>query len=128
MRSDKPFPAVLAALMAEQEVGLRELTRRCRFRADWGSHHGIGLLLRSEMRPTMHAMETIAGALGVAPETFAEYRLGQVRLRLDPDVVGLAAALKELARLTGPAADAEPEPHVPGAEARGGREGRAASS
>lgn len=128
MRSDKPFPAVLGALLAEQELSQRELARRCQYRASWGSSTGLKLLRHGEMRPTMHAMETIAGALGVAPETFAEYRLGQVRLRLDPDVVGLPEALTELARLTGPAADAEPEPHAPGAEARGDREGRAASS
>ena len=95
MESTKPFPATLKLLLEMQELTHRELTRRCQSRG-WGSLGTINFLAHGKMRPTMKAMEAIAKALEEPPETFAEYRLGAMREKLDPEVVGLSAALKTL--------------------------------
>lgn len=95
MESNKPFPETLANIMAMQDVGHRELARRCKAR-DWGSHATINSLVAGTLRPSVKAMEAIAVALQIRPETFAEYRLAIARRKLDPEVVGLKQALKNL--------------------------------
>ncbi len=95
-KSRRPFPETLKSLLESHEMSLRELSRRTRKQADWGRTSTMSLLLNEELRPTMEAMEHIAFAIEVRPETFAEYRLGAARRRLDPEVVGLNEALRNL--------------------------------
>lgn len=134
MQSTKPFSETLVAILEMSGVSQRELARRTQQRDEWGSPMTVSLLLKEEIRPTIWAMEAIAGALGVSPDTFAEYRLATVRVSLDPLEVPLEKALENLERLqhpervSGPAADEEePEPLSP-RETRGDDGGQAASS
>lgn len=50
----------------------------------------------SEKQPTPDLLRTLAAAVEVAPEEFAEYRLALARESLDENVVGLEAALRQL--------------------------------
>lgn len=49
--------------------------------------------------PNVELFELLADILGVEPETFVEYRLLLARRSLDPDAVGLDAALEQLEAL-----------------------------
>lgn len=97
VESTQPFNETLRSIMDMADVSNRELTRRCRERG-WGSLATINRLVLGEVRPSMNAMESIATALKVKPETFSEYRLGKARRQLDPEQVGLSKALKALNR------------------------------
>lgn len=56
--------------------------------------------LRKGTRPlTMDVLRGIAGALGVPPETFAEYQLAEARRQLDEREIGLDQAVANLRRL-----------------------------
>ena len=105
-KSELPFPEALQELLDDNwiQVGSEwvrepisgaELARRVRERG-WGSQWTVSVLMRGELKPTMHAMENIAAVLDEKPEFFAEYRLAKARQRLDPNVVGLRKALKNL--------------------------------
>jgi transcriptional regulator with XRE-family HTH domain len=59
----------------------------------------IAALLRGEVRASRKAMQSIAAALSVSPETFAEYRLLEARRQLDPEVAGLESALATLEQI-----------------------------
>lgn len=125
----KPLPKTLLALMETEEVGTNELGRRCAAHG-WGSPGAVSLIARGELRPSLNAMEGLARGLGVAPETFAEYRLGMARRKLDPDAVGLKKALATLEHfnLIERAANAEERaPKAPGRR-RASRKGRSSSS
>lgn len=100
--TDKPFPDALLDALAEREMSLRELARRCR-RDGWGDEAGSTLsrLTRRQMEPTMTSMEAIARGLEVPPDYFAEYRLERVRVALDWRVQGVKPALRTLRELTG---------------------------
>lgn len=89
----QPFPEALSDLLAQQDVSLRELSRRTVEHQDWGRPSTLSLLLRGEMPPTFEAMEKIAAALQVSPRYFAEYRLEETRRRLDPRFASLDEAL-----------------------------------
>lgn len=91
----QPFPKALHELLAEQEISQRELIRRTQ-RHGWGSTGTITNILASDRSPSARAMEEIARALKIRPEHFPEYRLAKARTCLDPDVVGLEAALNGL--------------------------------
>jgi len=95
MSSKKPFPQAVQELLDEHEISQRELVRRTRTRG-WGSPGTISFLMRDEMPPSIRAMEAIARALQVPPEHFAEYRLAIARRQLDPNVVGVKRALRNL--------------------------------
>lgn len=97
---DEPFHTVLQEIMYDEEIGHRELTRRCRAHG-WGSLGTINRLVRGEIRPSMRAMRAIAHTLQIPPETFAEYRLAVMREQLDPESVGLPTALENLSRCLG---------------------------
>ena len=98
MESTLPFPETLQKIMDMQDVGMRELARRCEQRG-WGSYASIRGLRKGEFAPTLTAMEEIAVALDIKPETFAEYRLGKARALLDPEQVGWKKALRNLKKL-----------------------------
>ena len=100
MQSTRPFPETLRSLLEMQGVSQRQLMDRTREQAGWGSYGTVTHLLRGFMRPSMVAMQHIAQALQVEPETFAEYRLGKARERLDPTAVGLDEALRNLDEMT----------------------------
>ena len=89
----QPFPDALSDLLIQQDVSLRELSRRTMADGDWGRPSSLSLLMRGEMPPTYEAMERIAKALHVSPRYFAEYRLAETRRRLDPRHVPLEEAL-----------------------------------
>jgi transcriptional regulator with XRE-family HTH domain len=95
MKSTQPFVETLRSLLDLQDISGRELARRCE-RDGWGSVSMIAALLRGEVRASRKAMESIASALSVTPDTFAEYRLLEARRALDPEVVGLEQALANL--------------------------------
>jgi transcriptional regulator with XRE-family HTH domain len=99
MKSTKPLPETLRSLMEMSEIGTNELGRRCQAKG-WGSPSAISLVTQGQLKPSLAAIEGLARGLGVEPETFAEYRLGMARRKLDPDVVGLHAALRELERIS----------------------------
>jgi transcriptional regulator with XRE-family HTH domain len=99
MQSNEPFTEALKELMEEHDYGLRELSRRCQSATDgWGSRMTIARYLNGEVRPTMKAMEVLAGVFHLEPGYFPEYRLGIARAELDPEQVGLRVALANLAR------------------------------
>lgn len=89
-----PFTQMLALLMEQQEVNAAELTRRCKERTGWGSVANISLLRRGALQATREAIENISRGLGVAPDTFIEYRLMAARDSLDPNVAGFPAAVQ----------------------------------
>jgi transcriptional regulator with XRE-family HTH domain len=94
--TDKPFPEAVRELMEEQEISQRELVRRTRKKAKWGSISTINFLANGEFSPSVKAMEAISSGLGIRPEYFAEYRLAKAREALDPNVVGFRSALRAL--------------------------------
>jgi transcriptional regulator with XRE-family HTH domain len=96
VESNRPFPETLKTLLKMQRISQRELMRRTRAKDGWGSPGTISELWRGNLRPSMKAMESIAGALDESPRTFAEYRLAEAREKLDPDVTGLQRALDNL--------------------------------
>jgi transcriptional regulator with XRE-family HTH domain len=99
MQSDKPFTEALAGLMEERGFSLREVSRRCQEREDgWGSRMTIARYLSGDAKPTMKAMEIIAGVFAISPGYFPEYRLRIARAQLDPEEVGLRVALSNLDR------------------------------
>lgn len=95
--TDKPFPAALDDLLSEREWSNRHLAKLCRQRFDWGSHGTVNFLINGTLAPSRRAMEVIAAVCEVRPDYFAEYRLLRARDQLDPDQVGLGAALANLA-------------------------------
>jgi transcriptional regulator with XRE-family HTH domain len=101
--SDRPFGDALRTLMDERDLtyrALAEATRRLDGRGMTHAH--INMLANGHDKPSMRAMELIAGACGVEPTYFAQYRLAAAMRELDPSEVGLERALENLsARLGG---------------------------
>lgn len=94
-RSTKPIADTLHELMDERDWTLRELSRQTK-QHGWGSPGALSFLFNGEQPPTIRAMEALAKALKVPPETFAEYRLAKAREQLDERVVGFKTALANL--------------------------------
>jgi transcriptional regulator with XRE-family HTH domain len=128
MRSNKPFDETLRQLLDLEGISGRELSRRTMKQSRWGSVPTISRLVKGDLAPSIKAMESIASALNVLPETFAEYRLWKARDKLDASRVGLKMALRNLAAATPPesesardlqaeieAQDADDETVLPGA-------------
>jgi transcriptional regulator with XRE-family HTH domain len=101
--SDRPFGDALRTLMDQRDLTYRALadaTRRLDGRGMTHAH--INMLANGHDKPSMRAMELIAGACGVEPTYFAQYRLASAMRELDPSEVGLERALENLsARLGG---------------------------
>jgi len=117
--SNQPFGKALRALMEAQGLSYRGLAETIRGIDDKGiTHAHLNMLANGHDKPSLRAMELIAQACGVAPEYFAEYRLALAMRELDPNVVGLEEALKNLnARLgarrrTGARAQPAPGPRA----------------
>lgn len=93
--TEESFKKALTKLLEEHEISQRELIRRTR-KHGWGSQGYLSTLMANDTAPSIQAMEAFAQALQIKPEYFAEYRLAKARTCLDPDVVGLFAALHGL--------------------------------
>jgi transcriptional regulator with XRE-family HTH domain len=91
----KPFREALLELLEKEGISQRELIRRTR-RHGWGATGTITNIMSADSSPSVRAMEAIARALQIKPEHFAEYRLAKARNALDPDIVGVDAALNGL--------------------------------
>ena len=94
-RSSDPFHIVLVRLLAERDLTVHGLAKKCEERG-WGSTTGLNKVSRGEFTPGLEGMEVIAQVLGVPAATFAEYRLAVARDGLDPRAVGLKRALRNL--------------------------------
>jgi transcriptional regulator with XRE-family HTH domain len=96
-RSDKPFGEALRTLMAERGLTFRGLATATRSLDGKGMTHAhLNMLANGHDRPSMRAMELIAGACDVDPSYFAQYRLAAAMRELDPEQVGLEQALENL--------------------------------
>ena len=86
------FPQEVAVRLEEKEWSLRQLARATQEDSGWGALSTIHEILSGHRRATMQAMENIAHAMHLPPESFLEYQLGLARRNLDPEVVGIEAA------------------------------------
>lgn len=97
VRSDSPFGEALRALMADRALTFRGLARATRSLDGKGMTHAhLNMLANGHDRPSMRAMELVAGACDVDPTYFAQYRLAVAMRELDPEQVGLEQALETL--------------------------------
>lgn len=96
MRSEDPFPETVSAILERQGVSRRELQRRCQRHGWIRDQSVVARVLRGEGAISPEGMEAVAKALGIPPETFAEYRMWQERRKYDPDEVGFRGALQNL--------------------------------
>jgi transcriptional regulator with XRE-family HTH domain len=83
--STEPFGPTVERLMNEQGVTYRALAERTSLSAGYLNH----LVHGNRPVPSNDVVETLAGALGVAPEHFREYRLRTITRRLEqmPDLI-----------------------------------------
>ena len=77
--SAEPFGPTVERLMNEQRVTYRALADRTSLSAGYLNH----LVHGNRPVPSNDVVETLAGALGVAPEHFREYRLRVITERLE---------------------------------------------
>jgi transcriptional regulator with XRE-family HTH domain len=95
--SDEPFGDALRRLMDERGLTYRNLAELTRLLDGRGMTHAhINMLANGHDRPSVRAMELIAGACDVQPSYFAEHRLAAAMRELDPAEVGLERALENL--------------------------------
>jgi transcriptional regulator with XRE-family HTH domain len=101
MESRKPFPEAVFELLSEREMSQRELARRAQAKSGGFPHiTTLNSVLLGEVEPSINMMEAVAKGFNLSPNYFAEYRLAVARDRLDPNRVGLARALRNLAETT----------------------------
>ena len=83
--SEEPFGPTVQRLMAETGVTYRGLADRTSLSAGYLNH----LVHGNRPVPSNDVVETLAGALGVDPEHFREYRLRTITERLEqmPELV-----------------------------------------
>ena len=77
--SDEPFGPTIERLMTETGVTYRGLAERTNLSAGYLNH----LVHGNRPVPSNDVVETLAGALGVEPEHFREYRLRVITERLE---------------------------------------------
>jgi transcriptional regulator with XRE-family HTH domain len=118
--STQPFGPALRSLMEAQGLSYRGLAEAIRKIDEQGiTHAHLNMLANGHDKPSMRVMELIARACDVPPEFFAEYRLAIAMRELDPAVVGLDQALKNLnARLASRRRSGARAPGVPTRRAR----------
>ena len=96
-QSTDPFGQALRDLMDPRGLTYRGLAEATRDIDGKGiTHAHINMLANGHDKPSMRAMELIAGACGIEPDYFAEYRLAVAMRELDPAEVGLERALQNL--------------------------------
>jgi transcriptional regulator with XRE-family HTH domain len=83
--SDEPFGATVERLMGETGHTYRSLADRTKLSAGYLNH----LVHGNRPVPSDDVIATLAGALGVEPEHFREYRLRVITERLEqmPDLI-----------------------------------------
>jgi transcriptional regulator with XRE-family HTH domain len=83
--SDQSFGPTIESLMTETGVTYRGLAEKTKLSAGYLNH----LVHGNRPVPSNDVVETLAGALGVAPEHFREYRLRTITRRLEqmPDLI-----------------------------------------
>jgi transcriptional regulator with XRE-family HTH domain len=83
--SEEPFGPTIEALMAEAGVTYRELAGRTGLSAGYLNH----LVHGNRPVPSNDVVKTLAGALGVDPEHFREFRIRVITERLEqmPELV-----------------------------------------
>jgi transcriptional regulator with XRE-family HTH domain len=77
--SEDGFGPTIERLMADEGVTYRELAARTRLSAGYLNH----LVHGNRPVPSNTVVETLAGALGVEPEHFREFRLRVITARLE---------------------------------------------
>jgi transcriptional regulator with XRE-family HTH domain len=96
MKLHVAFPEAIRRLREEAGISERELTGLLTRHGLDRSTSTMNRVYRGAEPVLPHHMEAIAAALGVEPETFAEYRLWQARRRFEPDEVGIDQAMRNL--------------------------------
>jgi transcriptional regulator with XRE-family HTH domain len=83
--SDEPFGPTLERLMGETGVTFRALAAQTKLSAGYLNH----LVHGNRPVPSNEIVQKLAGALGVEPEHFREYRLRVITERLEamPDMI-----------------------------------------
>jgi len=83
--SDESFGPTVERLMTDSGVTYRELAARTNLSAGYLNH----LVHGNRPVPSNDVVQTLAGALGVEPEHFREYRLRVITDRLEamPDLI-----------------------------------------
>ncbi len=83
--SDEPFGATVERLMTETGVTYRALADKTNLSAGYLNH----LVHGNRPVPSNDVVQKLAGALGVEPEHFREYRLRVITERLEamPDLI-----------------------------------------
>ena len=83
--SDQPFGPTVERLMGETGVTYRALAEKTKLSAGYLNH----LVHGNRPVPANDVIATLAGALGVEPEHFREYRLRVITDRLEsmPDLI-----------------------------------------
>ena len=83
--SDEPFGPTVERLMGETGVTYRALADKTKLSAGYLNH----LVHGNRPVPANEVIATLAGALGVEPEHFREYRLRVITERLEsmPDLI-----------------------------------------
>jgi transcriptional regulator with XRE-family HTH domain len=77
--SEEPFGTTVERLMAERGVTYRGLAEQTKLSAGYLNH----LVHGNRPVPSDDVIKTLAGALGVEPEHFREYRLRVITERLE---------------------------------------------
>src|ERR671938_809861 len=77
--SEEPFGPTVERLMVEQGITYRALADRTNLSAGYLNH----LVHGNRPVPSNDVVETLAAALGVAPEHFREYRLRVIAEKLE---------------------------------------------
>lgn len=80
--TDKPFAEALRELLGD-EISLRRLSAESRQSGPGISAPYLSRLLKGIDAPTLDVIDTVSGALGIAPAHFLEYRLACARAMLD---------------------------------------------
>ena len=83
--SEEPFGPTIERLMGETGVTYRALAQKTGLSAGYLNH----LVHGNRPVPSSDVIETLAGALGVEPEHFREYRLRVITEKLEvmPDLI-----------------------------------------
>lgn len=110
MKSTKPFPETIQLLLDIYEISGRELARRLERKGISRNQSTVQRLVNGESPVNHEHLEWFAKALGILPETFAEYRLWKARSSYDPLVIGWPKAIKNLELREASEGAAEPLP------------------
>lgn len=96
-----PWWQLVAEVRAERGISQDDLAYEARKHGAPSTLTGSWIAAMKSGKRPLHAdvLEGLAGALGIEPERFAEYRLARARDLLDEKVVGLDQALANLGHL-----------------------------